>query len=279
MLESGSRSVPMPIVQGEAEHWNKLGYGIHWCVNELDTSQLDQYGRGRNQDNIIGINSWCVESDDLSIDEQIKTLNEMKLEPSLVVRSKKSLHIYFNASDATKENYKHIQKMLVKLFHGDNALTHPAITLRAPGFYHCKDINDPFMVHTIHESVMRYKEWSFMQILEHAVEKRFGKKRTTKKKVSQRTNLVVNQKDALERLSGAAELNCETYTFKRTTNNNLNIIVNGKSTSSFIDANGFIGSQKKGGPTVLQWVQYFGYSKSAARDIVLKYIPEMEGTI
>lgn len=91
------------------EH-NKKGRGVFFVVN---------YG-GHTDKEITRINAQFVEMDDLSFDEQWKKVKSFPLPPSAVIRTRKSLHVYwFMRGNANVEHFNNIQKRLVEWFGGD----------------------------------------------------------------------------------------------------------------------------------------------------------------
>ena len=81
--------------------------------------------------------------------------------------------------------------------------------------------------------------------------------------------------DGLLRLSGHEAVNGEVYSFKPVAKGNLNILVNGKGTSCWIDRTGKIGSLSGGGPTLAQWLRWLGLSYGAAAKVIKSLFPEI----
>ncbi|WP_242965278.1 DNA-primase RepB domain-containing protein [Petroclostridium xylanilyticum] len=88
-----------------------------------------------------------MECDSLSFEEQLAAIEAFPVEPSLIVRTKKSLHTYWLMKDAKVENFRRVQKRLIAKFNGDPACINESRVLRLPGFYHCKE--EPVMVECI----------------------------------------------------------------------------------------------------------------------------------
>lgn len=91
------------------------------------------------------INSW--KCDTLSLEEQTVQIEAFPLPPSMIVRTKKSLHCYWLTKDAKLEDFRRVQKRLVAQFGGDPACINESRVFRLPGFYHCKA--DPVMVECV----------------------------------------------------------------------------------------------------------------------------------
>jgi hypothetical protein len=252
---SGSKEV----LRQSAEVWNQKGYGVHWAVNDFIGE--------RRIENVTKINSWYFEVDDKPKSYQLALIDK-GLIPSLIVESKNSYHTYFFSKDAKVENFREIQDRLILFYGSDPNLKNPAGTLRAPGFKHLKDINDPFEVKIIwHKPHIAYTE---------AVMKHFYKPRPTQeqKKLSKPVTaqeaeffeLIYNMDHrlVLTSFSGTQWVNGERYTFKDNRNGKHNILVDGKQTSCFVDADGRIGANG-GGPTIWQWLKYFGHDSKTIR--------------
>lgn len=116
---------------------NKQNRGVYFVVN---------YG-GHEDADITRINAQFVECDELSIEEQMAQIEAFSIEPSLIVKTKKSLHVYWLTKDAKVADFRRVQKRLIARFHGDPACVNESRVFRLPGFYHCK--GDPVMVECI----------------------------------------------------------------------------------------------------------------------------------
>jgi len=108
---------------------NKQNRGVYFVVN---------YG-GHEDADIARINAQFVECDELSIEEQTAQIDAFPIEPSLIVKTKKSLHVYWLMKNAKVEDFRRVQKRLIAKFHGDPACVNESRVLRLPGFYHCKE--------------------------------------------------------------------------------------------------------------------------------------------
>ena len=126
---------------------NQQQRGIYFVVN---------FG-GHEDVDITRINAQFVECDDLSIEEQMAQIEAFPLPPSLIVRTKKSLHTYWLMRDASVGDFRRVQKRLIAQFHGDKACINESRVFRLPGFDHCK--GDPFRVECIRFSPeLRYTQ-------------------------------------------------------------------------------------------------------------------------
>jgi P4 family phage/plasmid primase-like protien len=128
----------------QLKQYNAEGRGIFFSVNQFPDGI-------RKIEQLKGINAWFAESDDLTLEEQQANLNSLKLQPSFIVQSKKSLHAYWLAKDATIENFKLIQHWIKIKLNGCNSMKDYTRVLRVPDFYHMKDPQNPFLVKIISE--------------------------------------------------------------------------------------------------------------------------------
>lgn len=107
---------------------NEANRGIFFVVNS-----------GGNSDRKINkINAQFFECDTLSLEEQLDNISKFPLEPSIIVQTKKSLHVYFLIKNGKVEKFRDIQKKLAKHFNGDGSCINESRVMRVPGFYHCK---------------------------------------------------------------------------------------------------------------------------------------------
>lgn len=120
--------------------------GVFWVVN----------GGGHN-DKAVKKSKSCtaqfmeIDEDEngnrLSFDKQLEIINSFPLKPSIVNRTRKSLHCYWLLKDGNILRFRTIQKKLVAQFHADPANVNESRVMRLPGFFHCKE--EPIKVECI----------------------------------------------------------------------------------------------------------------------------------
>lgn len=133
---------------------NEKNRGIYFVVN---------FG-GHEDAEITRINAQFMECDELSLDEQLKQIEAFPLEPSLIVKTRKSLHTYWLIKDGDVAAFRRVQKRLAVQFHGDKTCVNESRVLRLPGFYHCKE--EPVLVECIHfRPELRYTQVELEQYL------------------------------------------------------------------------------------------------------------------
>ncbi len=93
------------------QKYNAKNRGIFFVVN---------YG-GHEDTDTTRINAQFMECDNLSFEEQLKQIEAFPVEPSLIVKTRKSLHTYWLMKDARVEDFRRVQKRLIVQFHGDSA--------------------------------------------------------------------------------------------------------------------------------------------------------------
>lgn len=113
---------------------NAMNRGIYFVVN----------AGGHEDSEIERINAHFMECDDLSMEEQWAKIQAFPLPPSIVVRTRKSLHTYWLVHDASVKDFRRIQRELAEHFGGDRTCINESRVLRLPGFNHCKQ--EPIMV-------------------------------------------------------------------------------------------------------------------------------------
>lgn len=107
---------------------NAMNRGIFYTVN---------FG-GHSDEDITRINAQFVEMDHASFEEQQKRIDAFPLPPSMIIKTRKSLHTYWFVKDGEVARFRNIQKQLVKHFEGDPMCVNESRVMRLPGFNHCK---------------------------------------------------------------------------------------------------------------------------------------------
>lgn len=236
-----------PMVQltfGEMEKYNENKHGIFATVNEFLNGL-------RRMTNLHAINAWIVDMDHGTKEEQLERIKKSPLIPSTIIETKRGHQCYWNAREATVEAHPHIQRGLVELFNADKNAKDLSRILRVPGFYHWKDENDPYLIDVIHDSDMSFDEGWMLKYFSPNAEC---------KKTNQWTPKGDNPNDvekALVTLSGHPAVNKDRFTLRENGNGTRQIWVNGKTTACWIDSSGWIGSHDKGGPSIVQWLNWY----------------------
>lgn len=115
----------VPILQ----RYNAMGY----CISFLPNSG------GQTDAGITRINAQFIDIDEGSFEEQQKKLDAFPLPPSLIVKTRRSLHPYWLMDKSAKvERFRDIQRRLAKHFGADPMCVNESRAMRLPGFKHCK---------------------------------------------------------------------------------------------------------------------------------------------
>jgi predicted metallopeptidase len=261
------------INRASAAEWNAKGFGIFHTVQEF---------RGKRRlENLVHINAWAVDMDKGTKPEMLERIKR-GLTPTMVVETKNGFHVYWKAKDATRETWPHIvQNRLVPYYEADKKAKDLARILRTPGYYHQKDPSDPFLVKRFH---YQHVEYSAAELLHFYRDTETAKKQKRLHAKTRKEHPLegsfwdrvwgLDCEYALSRLSGTAHVGFETYDFKQNASGTKNIYVNGKSTSSWIDTEGRIGSMDDGGPTIAQWLNWFHKDYRRVVEIIKEVFPE-----
>jgi hypothetical protein len=273
----------VPVAADQAKLWNtpEKGFGIFLTVNN--------FAGARRKENLTHINAWAIDMDDGTKDEQATKLRNAPLVPSVIVETKRGFQAYWAAKDGKAEHWNAlVLERLVPHFGSDKNARDLCRLLRAPGFLHLKNPAEPFKVRTVWKLEVSYTErqlaeafrWSpdlsaHRKALDDA--KREYRKATSSDAGEDFWQAVyeLNCRDALERLSGTGAVNGESFTFRRVSNGNQNIFVDGKGTSCWVDAHGRIGSMSKGGPTVYNWLLWYRMPPAEAVKVLKSIYPHL----
>jgi len=275
-MHDASPAGMIPTRGEDCARFNAQGFGIFHTVNEFNGP--------RRLEHIKHVRAWAVDIDDGTKDEQLHRLERSPLIPSTVVESKRGFHAYWKAKDATVKLFKLIVRRLVEFFQGDKNAMDLARVLRTPGYWHQKNPAEPFLVRVVHKQNVAYTERQMVEAFPASAEelKESQPKQPPKPYVSPQSGddiferiYNLDQRVLLQHLSGHYIVSGDQFDFKRNRNGRHNIIVNDKGTSCWIDENGRIGSAGKGGPTVIQWIKWYGRSTKEALEVVKEIAPEI----
>lgn len=238
---------------------NQQGAGIFFTPNSFHT--------GRKKDFCTKINSYYLEIDNRPKNEQYEAFLTSPLKPSMLVATRKSIHAYFlvdheretKADQELIDNFSKVQSLLIDWFDGDPAIKDCSRVLRVPTFFHNKQ--EPYYIELLESDFHPEIKYTEMEIIEafRPVTNKVRVKPHFWDKVSQ-----IDCKAALRALSGTSLVNGEVYTFRNRTGGGEYIDVNGKAADCWLDEQGMIGSGQGAGPTIVQWLKFYGLS---GRDI------------
>lgn len=126
MFPTTRAEMTTPKMQARVQELNRT-LGAYFVVNSGGNSDSD----------ISRFNSFFCENDTLSIAEQRDQLIRSPLQPSLVVKTRKSLHAYWPIDgQCSAEEWRDIEERLIAYFKSDDKIKNPSRVMRLPGFDH-----------------------------------------------------------------------------------------------------------------------------------------------
>lgn len=126
---------------------NNNNQGVHVAVNGAHSDK-----------EVTKIYAQFFEIDDRPLSEQMALVKRLKIRPSMVVKTRKSLHVYFLLKDGQDiHRFKEIQQRLAHTYGGDMQKSNLSTCMRIPGFYHRK--KEPVMVELLeYHPELRYTQ-------------------------------------------------------------------------------------------------------------------------
>lgn len=142
------------------QRYNDKGYGVYFVPN----------AGGDKDDQITRFSALFYECDDIEKDEQWERISRLGLEPSLVIDTRNSLHVYYVLSDSC-ENWREYQQRLIQLMDSDPSIYNESRLMRLPGFDHHKKGLTPYSVTIVSKSDTSYQLLDFGVLPEWDAEK------------------------------------------------------------------------------------------------------------
>ena len=256
--KSQSRILPMTMENLEkcVKLQSMLPYGIFFSVNPMESWK-------RNRESVKKIQTWICDIDTGTKEEQLELINKAPLKPSLVVESNHWFHLYYLADkDLTEEEFEKWNLWLKEYYNWDiKVCKDTARVLRIPWYYHMKW--DKYMVN-YRQDLSSKERYSVEQITKaYPYEEEKPKYEVKSFRTHYKANDIfdrlynLDQMDLLSEFSWSSWVRWDTFDFKRNSNWEYQIWVNGVSTSSWIDAEHKIWSLDKWWPTIVQWVEWY----------------------
>jgi len=238
--------------KSELQKYNDLGYGIFWTLNEFREGI-------RQVKKLVKINAWLVDIDYGTKEMMMERISKSPLYPTMIVETKRGYHCYWFAKDASTEKYKEItDDRLVYFLNGDKNAKDVCRILRVPNFYHCKDMNDKFMVQTVYFKDVYFSEKEMLAMFKPRPKVVYEKKQLDVAGDSFWDRVgSIDCEYALTKLSGTEAVGMQKIKLYRHNNGCKQIICDGKPTSCWVDKDGKIGSYDKGGPSIAQWINWY----------------------
>lgn len=134
--------------------YNNDGYGIFFIVN----------GGGHDDKSVKTARAQFIDIDDYSFEEQWERVNSFSLTPSIIIKTKKSLHCYWLLDNGNINLFEDIQKRLIQYFGSDPTIKNKSRVMRLYGFLHQK--SEPVMVELVKfEPSIRYTQQQLIDVL------------------------------------------------------------------------------------------------------------------
>lgn len=271
------------------EHYNKEGAWIYFSVNSMEKWNNDREVY-RDIKHTTRLNSWVCDIDWRNKEkqewwypkeDQLKRIASCPVAPSLVVETKHWHHLYWfiqwndghwlpPTADNT-EQWKRICRGIRNYFNWDRQICSDiSRVLRVPGFFHLKDVDDPFLCeivdwcekyYTPEEMLNGYPntETETERSLREIEYENVFKKQLTNDGARDRIR-EMDSREMLEKLSWSREFYWEIITFHPNWNWTTQIWCNWKSTGCRLDRQWKIWSHDGAWPNRTNWLQW--YSKN-----------------
>lgn len=136
---------------------NAAALGVYFIVN----------GGGNNDAEVKGskiARAQFMEIDGLPFPEQLERIRGFPLEPSIIIKTKKSLHTYWLLNEGNIKHFREIQQRLVQHFGADTSNVNESRVMRLYGFNHMKA--EPCQVTLIKfDPELRYTQKQLAEVL------------------------------------------------------------------------------------------------------------------
>lgn len=276
-------------VYDAAKPFNDDKWGIFWCPNMNRTPNEDgNITREASRVTNENINYWYCDIDEGSKQEQWERIRLLPLQPTMMVQTKKGFHLYWRSDCATVENFSLIEKRIIEYTRADKRAKDIVRLLRMWGFRHWKNPEEPYAVEIVMlNKDIRYSENQMLEAFPISEDEKKALQNSDRQIIRKYSPSDVkgdtvfdrikamNQQILMERLSGTQYVAGENYTFKPQRNGNINIMVDGKSTSCFINTSGNIIADKYYSNNVINWLKWYGHTPAEIYQIMRNVAPEV----
>lgn len=273
-----------PIDKAQAGTMNEMGYGIFFTPNKFLNGK-------RIEENLQELRFWYVDMDKGSKELMTEKILQFPLVPSQWVETHKGYHVYWRCEKGLVEDemvgdYLKVLSGLVNWFDGDENAMGVNRVLRVPNFYHCKDPRNKFLVTDVFSCEQIYTVEEMLSVLPDekvntVVDERRGSFFSQVSSTDDFWSRVYDLDcfECLPILSGSPECNGESFHVERVGSKG-KIYVNGDLVQScWIDPDGKIGSHANGGPTLANWVKWYGHSWDTVAKCLKAHFPMLNQEI
>ena len=270
------------ISQDNAADLNSKGYGIFFTPNTF-TSE------GRIESALVRLGAWFIDYDSGTKDMMLDKIEMFPLIPSMLIETHKGFHSYWRCSESLVEEnrvgeYSDVLEKVVKHFGADENAMGVNRILRYPNYFHCKDPLNKFLIKEIFTQDGGYTCEEMLSAIGQTKREKIEKKRDVQKieffnSVPQddfwESVYALNCFEYLPALSNSLECNNEVFTIERVGSKG-RIYANGQMVEScWIDHDGKIGSHAQGGPSLGNWIKWYGCSWDEVAKCLKRNIPEI----
>lgn len=127
----------LPRYEALLAYKNEHHHGVHISVNG-----------GHTDKEVTKVVAQFFEIDTKPMYEQVELVKALPLRPSIVVKTRKSLHVYYLIKDGEVRRFREIQERLAYTYGGDMQKRNLSTCMRVPGYNHHK--KEPIMVKLLH---------------------------------------------------------------------------------------------------------------------------------
>jgi hypothetical protein len=270
-----------PVSGDEAVRLNDKRWDVYWTPNEFP------FGKRKISD-LIAVRYLYGDFDATDFETLAKNLRYF-FDPSFVIKTKNGFHVYWEIEplvvgkdgdfESLSTRFRSVMEQVIIPLGADPNAKDVARLLRPPMFRYWKKGNlEEVWIELVYESNRKYKFKQFEgRVKRHEARNNapllsapcpteyrpLPKRKMSPEsfKTSEAFWAEANNFDALEglkRLSGTHWVNGEVYSFKKA-KDHYRILVNGKPSNAWIDRQGKIGSTCGAGPSIPNWLTYFGH--------------------
>ncbi len=144
-----------PFFEQKLHDDNKADRGVFFIVN----------GGGHTDKAVKTARAQFVDFDDFPFEEQIERIKAFPLEPSIIIKTKKSLHCYWLLDGGKIALFREVQERLIQYFGSDPVIKNESRVMRLYGFEHRKT-DTPVPVTLIKfNPELRYNQRQFHEVL------------------------------------------------------------------------------------------------------------------
>lgn len=283
-----------PIDRNQVKKYNDEGWDIFWTPQEFPKGK-------RKKEDLISVRYICGDFDNIS-DDQLRDCIRFTLLPTMIVRTRSGFHVYWQLSDplvnrpGLDEEFRNfVMDRLVNTIGADARAADVARLLRVPNTRYWSDskgnvYNDQVIMNELIYNSGRQYTWK--QLEKFLPTKRITHKPTTlpiqtynaapkQLPISTKTKgnfwevaNAIPPKQALQRLSGSYHIQGEHITFKPIGAGKERILINGKPHHMWIAPDGSIGSSDGGGPSIVNWLNWYHQDMAKVASIIKEVFPD-----